>query len=141
MCNHYRKDDMNGQVFCVDCGEVLDDFTEFIWDSPSPCSDSDYEDDDHYVIRDSKALQSETPPPPPPPPSSPVSSTPTNPTCLKDLIKIARERGVKYHSRMSKSEFCEVLGVSLVRPNKYMFVNKETGEQRGFTPYTLHQRS
>ena len=78
-----------------------------------------------------RSLQSNTPPPPSPP--SLVSSTTTNPTCLKDLIKIARERGMKYQSRMSKSQLCEVLGVSLVRPNKYIFENKETGEQRGFT--------
>ena len=50
----------------------------------------------------------------------------------KELTQLAKERKEKYYSRMSKSQLCEVLGAKISKPLNIMFVNSETGHQRGF---------
>ena len=40
---------------------------------------------------------------------------------------------------MSKKELCEVLNTEIVKPHKYIFENKETGESRGF--HSIYQAS
>jgi ribosomal protein L7Ae-like RNA K-turn-binding protein len=45
----------------------------------------------------------------------------------KGLKELAKQRGIKYFSRMSKKKLCEAIGISLVRkPTKITFKNTAT---------------
>jgi nicotinamide mononucleotide (NMN) deamidase PncC len=46
----------------------------------------------------------------------------------EELKELAKQRGIKYFSRMSKKKLCEVMGISLVKkPTKITFKNTATG--------------
>jgi hypothetical protein len=51
----------------------------------------------------------------------------------KELKELAKQRDIKYFSRMNKKKLCEVMGISLVKkPTKITFKNTATGETLEF---------
>ena len=122
-CEH-KKEEINRTVFCVKCGL---EFNELV---PIPRSLRSTEISDHHVMRED---EDEEPQPPPPSPEP----EPTTVTCVKDLKALAKSRGIKYYSRISKEELCKVLNAKTVKPFKIIFVNKETEQEQGF--HSLNQ--
>lgn len=60
-------------------------------------------------------------------------------TRVKDLKQLAEKHGVKYDTRMGAKELCEVLGVEITKPFKYIFTNTKTGKENKFT--SIYQAS
>ena len=51
----------------------------------------------------------------------------------KELKELAKQRGIKYFSRMNKKKLCEVIGISLAKkPTKITFKNTATEETLEF---------
>ena len=137
-CDHSRKEEIFGSVFCVECGIEFENEINYQWYSESTDSSSDDERSsitDHHIMRDTRKS---TIPPPSPPPPSPTSTDDTKSVgtiivrSRKELTQLAKERKVGYYSRKSTKELCEALGAKISKPLKIMFVNSETGHQRGF---------
>ena len=51
----------------------------------------------------------------------------------KELKELAKQRGIKYFSRMNKKKLCEAMGISLAKkPTKITFKNTATEETLEF---------
>ena len=115
VCKHTRLENMNGNVFCVECGLV--DRYELVHEL---CIDYEY----HAKIRESKTVND---------PVNPKKDNNLNEhTKVKELREAAKKLGVKCVSIMSKKQLCEILGIKILNEGKYVLKNLETGEEHKF---------
>lgn len=113
-----HKVEMNESVLCPNCGIVFKNEVVF---------DKGIYNFDHHILRNEQDVEEPEPEPVP------------EVTCVKDLKQSAKKRGIKYYTRMSAEQLCEVLGVEITKPFKYIFTNTKTGVEHKFT--SIYQAS
>ena len=115
VCKHARLENMNGNVFCVECGLV--GRYELVHEL---CIDYEY----HAKIREDKTVNV--------PVNLPKDNNLHEHSKVKELREAAKKLGVKYTSTMSKKQLCEILGIKILNEGKYVLKNLETGEEHKF---------
>ena len=116
ICKHTRLENMDGNVFCGECGlferyELMNEL----------CIDFEY----HARIRENKTVNT--------PINLPKNNNNLNEySKVKELREAAKKLGVKYVSIMSKKQLCEALGIKISNEGKYVLKNLKTDEEHKF---------
>lgn len=115
VCKHTRLENMNGGVFCGECGlferyELMNEL----------CTDFEY----HFAITHRKTINT--------PVNPPKDSSLNEHSKVKELREAAKKLGFKYTTTMSKKRLCEILGIEISNEGKYVLKNLKTGEEHKF---------